>query len=216
MASRPLPARHLVVFVREPRIGLVKRRLAADIGDVAAWRFYRQATRALLVRLSGGNHWQRWLAVTPDAAARAPGLWPAGWRRIEQGPGELGERMTRVMHRLPPGPVVIIGSDVPDLRPAHIAQAFRALGRHHAVFGPAADGGYWLVGLRRRRRYRDFFAGVRWSSPFALADTLANLGPLDAALLETLEDIDDGAALARWRRRQACRQAQCFGRSRST
>ena len=70
------------------------------------------------------------------------------------------------------------------------------------VAGPAADGGYWLVGGRRRRRVGDLFAGVRWSTGFTLADTLANLGPgRSAALLDTLDDIDDGAAFARWRAR---------------
>ena len=51
---------------------------------------------------------------------------------------------------LPPGPVVVIGSDIPGITARHIAEAFRLLGRHAFVFGPARDGGYWLVGARRR------------------------------------------------------------------
>ncbi|MGH6660397.1 MAG: DUF2064 domain-containing protein, partial [Rhodospirillales bacterium] len=77
-----------------------------------------------------------------------------------------------------------------------------ALGRADAVFGPAADGGYWLVGLRRRPRRLRLFEGVRWSSEHALADTLANLGGRPHVLLETLEDVDDGAAYQRWRRQR--------------
>jgi glycosyltransferase A (GT-A) superfamily protein (DUF2064 family) len=130
-------------------------------------------------------------------------VWPGTWRRIGQGTGDLGERMGRVMRALPPGPAVIIGTDVPDIRPDHVARAFRALGRHDAVFGPAADGGYWLVGLRRRPRVPEIFEGVRWSTEFALADTLANALTLDVALLDVLDDVDDGAALERWRRREA-------------
>jgi rSAM/selenodomain-associated transferase 1 len=196
------PTNHLVAFVRAPRLGRVKTRLAADIGAVAAWAFYRRTARAVLHRLGGHGRWRPWLAVTPLDAA-APGVWPDTWRRIGQGTGDLGERMGRVMRALPPGPAVIIGTDVPDIRPDHVARAFRALGRHDAVFGPAADGGYWLVGLRRRPRVPEIFEGVRWSTEFALADTLANALTLDVALLDVLDDVDDGAALERWRRREA-------------
>ncbi|TVR97720.1 MAG: glycosyltransferase [Rhodospirillales bacterium] len=200
MAAAGAPVRHLVVFVKAPRLGRVKTRLAREIGAVAAWRFYRETTRTLLCRLRSRSRWRCWLAVTPDgtAAAALPSL--PGWQAIGQGPGDLGARMDRVMRRLPPGPVVIIGSDIPDIRPRHVEEAFRRLGRHPAVFGPAADGGYWLVGLRRRPRCPRPFAGVRWSTSHALADTVANLAAEAGApaFLEILEDIDDGAAWARW------------------
>ena len=193
-------AKHLVVFARAPRLGLVKRRLARDIGAVAATAFYRGMLTGVMRRLAGDGRWRCWLAVTPDGDAGAPGLWPAGCARVQQGPGDLGARMARSMGVLPPGPAVIVGSDIPGIQPRHVAAAFRALGRHDAVFGPAADGGYWLVGLRRRPRLPDIFQGVRWSGPDALADTLANLDRgASAALLEVLADVDDGAAYGRWR-----------------
>jgi len=103
------------------------------------------------------------------------------------------------MQILPPGPAVIVGTDIPDLSAAHVSRAFRALGDHDAVFGPAADGGYWLVGLRRSPRVPDAFSSVRWSTEHALSDTLANLVGLKVAFVETLDDVDDGASLARWR-----------------
>ncbi|MEN8195344.1 MAG: DUF2064 domain-containing protein, partial [Pseudomonadota bacterium] len=96
--------------------------------------------------------------------------------------------------------VVIVGSDIPDVAPAHIDRAFAALGGHDTVFGPAVDGGYWLVGARRRPRTPgDLFSGVRWSTPHALGDTLANLGGASHALVDTLEDIDTRAAFEHWR-----------------
>jgi rSAM/selenodomain-associated transferase 1 len=196
---------HLVIFVKAPRLGTVKRRLADDIGAVAATTFYRQTTRVLLHRLGPDRRWHCWLAVTPDRDAGGGRFWPAGISRLRQGGGDLGWRMARPLSILPPGPVVIIGSDIPGILPRHIAEAFRALGRHDAVFGPAEDGGYWLVGLRRRprptgARQPGIFKNVRWSSKFALADTIANLGTgQSAALLETLADIDDGATFRRWR-----------------
>ena len=108
--------------------------------------------------------------------------------------------MARPMHGLPPGPVVVVGSDIPDLASDHIWRAFKALGNHDAVFGPAADGGYWLVGLSRRTVPRELFASVRWSGPHALTDTIATLGPrASVAMLETLCDIDTADDLAHWR-----------------
>lgn len=192
-------SRHLVVFAKAPRLGRVKSRLARDIGPVAAWVFYRRTLASVLRRLRGGGRWQAWIAVTPDAWVARRASWPAGWSVIPQGTGDLGERMDRAMRLLPPGPLVIVGTDVPGLHRRHVEAAFTALGRHDAVFGPASDGGYWLVGLRRRPHVVRLFKNVRWSSEHALADTLANLGPGQAAAqLDVLEDVDDGAALARW------------------
>jgi uncharacterized protein len=193
--------KHLVAFVRAPRLGRVKSRLARDIGAVAAWHFYRTTMTSVLRQIEGGGRWLKWLAVTPDSAAAESAPWPCGWRRMPQGQGDLGVRMARIMRVLPPGPVVIVGTDVPGIRATHIAQAFRALGTYQAVFGPAHDGGYWLVGLSRRPLCPEIFTGVRWSTPLALADTLASLPDSSVAMLETLQDIDTGADLARWRRR---------------
>jgi hypothetical protein len=191
--------RHVVIMARAPRLGTVKRRLARDIGELAAWRFYRHGLVALARRLHGGGRWHSWLAVTPDRAMRGP--WPLLWRVIPQGPGDLGARMGRLFQDLPPGPVVIVGSDIPDIGPAHIARAFALLGSHDWVFGPAVDGGYWLIGSRRRPARLNPFAGVRWSSPHTLADTLANLPGARVAFLEELQDVDTGADLRRWQQK---------------
>ncbi|MDH3474588.1 MAG: TIGR04282 family arsenosugar biosynthesis glycosyltransferase [Rhodospirillales bacterium] len=190
--------RHLVVFARAPRLGKVKRRLARDLGTLAAWRFHRLTTAALLRRLASDPRWTTWLAVTPDSAAHAGrGLWPGSCRILPQGPGDLGRRMGRVIERLPPGPVAIVGSDIPGIGARHVVEAFRRLGDHDWVLGPARDGGYWLIGARRRPALRLPFAGVRWGGPHALADTLGNLAGQRIALLEQLDDVDTGADLAR-------------------
>ena len=85
------------------------------------------------------------------------------------------------------------------MRTHHIARAFALLGGHDLVFGPARDGGFWLVGARRGRPLpRSLFDGVRWSTPTALADTLAGLPRyVTTALVDTLDDVDDAAALRR-------------------
>jgi glycosyltransferase A (GT-A) superfamily protein (DUF2064 family) len=97
---------------------------------------------------------------------------------------------------MPPGPVVIVGTDIPEVRAAHIARAMRELGRHDVVFGPATDGGYWLVGLRRRPRVRKLFVGVRWSHAETLADTLKNLQHCTVYFLPELRDVDEAEDLA--------------------
>lgn len=195
----------LVVMVRAPRLGTVKRRLARDIGAVGALRFYRFTTAALLRRLSSDKRWALRLAVTPDRTALVGrGLWPLRVPLVPQGPGDLGARMGRQLRWACPGPVVIVGSDIPAIGPQQIASAFRALGNHDWVLGPAPDGGYWLIGAARRRSpdpafLRVPFAGVRWSSPTTRADTLAWLDGARVAFLEELQDVDRGADLAKLR-----------------
>ncbi len=191
------PRGHLVVMARAPRLGAVKRRLARDLGDLAAWRFYRMTAGRLLRELGADPRWHTWLALTPDRAARVRrGLWPATCALRPQGQGDLGARMGRLLRTLPPGPVVIVGSDIPDLRPVHVARAFRLLGDRDWVFGPAGDGGYWLIGARRRRAPpREAFAKVRWSSAHALTDTCANLKGARIGFLEALADVDTGEDL---------------------
>ena len=190
--------RHLVVFARFPRMGVGKTRLAKDVGVVEAYRFQRATLAATLRRVGHDRRWITWLAVTPDRSKP----WPAGIKIHPQGPGDLGRRMTTVAQRLPRGPLVIVGSDIPGISAAMIARAFQLLGSCDAVFGPAPDGGYWLVGLKRRPRVITPFARVRWSSQHALDDTIANLNGATVSFVDTLEDIDDGPALMRHRGRR--------------
>ncbi|MBK1668522.1 hypothetical protein CKO28_10810 [Rhodovibrio sodomensis] len=194
--------RHLVIFARRPQVGVGKRRLARGAGDLTAWRFQRLMLARLLRRLAPDPRWTTWLAVTPDRAAGdlrwMPGAGRARVRAMPQGPGDLGRRMARPMATLPPGPVVLVGSDIPDLGPAQVAAAFAGLDGGDAVLGPADDGGYWLVGLGARARKRPPFKGVRWSGPHALRDTIANLdrAGLGWRTLETLSDVDAAGDLA--------------------
>jgi hypothetical protein len=195
-------ARHVVVFLRAPRRGQVKRRLARGIGDAAALEFHRATAARLLHLLARDGRWRVHVAVTPDHRAVVPRAW--GGARMAQGGGDLGRRMARAFSSLPPGPAVLVGADIPELEPRHIAAAFAALGMQDAVFGPAADGGYWLVGFARRAPLpRGLFARVRWSSEYALADTLASVPPrMRVALVERLFDVDDAEAYRRFIRRR--------------
>ena len=194
------PDRHLVIFAKAPRLGRVKSRLARDIGTVQAWQFYRHNLMRVIRRMSGDERWTTWLAITPDRAALTLEH-DRKVLRIDQGTGDLGARMDRVMTVLPLGPVVVIGTDIPSIQCADINGAFQQLGPHDAVMGPAKDGGYCLVGLKRTPRVPHIFDHVRWSSPHALADTEANIlkQNLSVHMLRELEDVDDAASYERWR-----------------
>ncbi|WP_152494365.1 TIGR04282 family arsenosugar biosynthesis glycosyltransferase [Roseovarius sp. THAF27] len=182
--------RQLVVMLKEPRPGRVKTRLARDIGPVAATWWVRHQTTRLLRRLRDPR-WDLVLAVAPDVAGLSSRAWPDDRERMPQGPGNLGDRMARVMRTRPPGPVCIIGGDIPGITPAHIARAFASLGRNDAVFGPAPDGGYWLIGMKRTRAVpATFLQDVRWSTEHALADSRATLPDSRIGLVDTLRDVD--------------------------
>jgi uncharacterized protein len=190
--------RHLVIFARQPRYGVGKRRLAQDVGNLAALRFSRSALSELVRRLGRDPRWTLWLAITPDR----PTAWVRQGRPIGQGKGDLGERLTRVTRALPSGPVVILGADTPGVTRADVVRAFHHLGSHAAVLGPARDGGYWLIGLRRGARDPLPFTDIRWSSAHTLADTLASLAGHRVAQLQVREDVDDGPSLRRTLRRR--------------
>jgi rSAM/selenodomain-associated transferase 1 len=187
--------RTLVLFVRVPALGRGKRRLAHEIGDVAAVRFERQMLALLPRRLGRCRRWRLRIAATPERALRHG---PARIERVGQGAGDLGARMSRAIAQCPPGPVVLVGADIPAMRARHVAAAFALLGACDLVFGPTEDGGFWLIGARRRQHLRSLFAAVRWSTRFALADVLANLPDhLAVGFVERLADVDDAETYRR-------------------
>ncbi len=187
--------RTLVIMVKEPRPGRVKTRLGRDIGMVGAAWWFRHQTRALIRRLRDPR-WQIVLAVSPDREGLTSRIWPVDLPRAAQGRGDLGDRMGRMLRGMPKGPVCLIGADIPGISRGHIARAFAALGGSQIVFGPAPDGGYWLVGAQRYSALPSgLFRDVRWSTEHALADTLASVPGCRIALLDQLRDVDTVADL---------------------
>lgn len=194
----------LLVFARVPLLGRVKSRLAASIGNEAALETYRELlaiTREAVV--ASGVPVTVWLAETagPIPTAAETREWPA--LAVQCQPvGDLGERMAAAFYHAfaeGAGRVVIIGTDCPGLRAAHLTHAFAALAEHDVVLGPATDGGYYLLGLRAP--CPALFENKQWSTPTVLAETVAEarrLG-LRVTLLAELRDVDDAADLAEWR-----------------
>jgi rSAM/selenodomain-associated transferase 1 len=160
--------RRLLVFLRAPREGQVKTRLAREIGPVAALEAYR----ALLQRTldAAADFGPVELRFTPsDALPLVEPLLRPGWTAVAQGDGDLGERLDsafRDAFRDGFQRVMVVGSDCPEIGPEDLGLADERLSETDVVLGPAIDGGYWLLGLRRPAPF--LFRDMPWSTPACL------------------------------------------------
>jgi uncharacterized protein len=200
-------ASQLVVLARWPAPGRCKRRLASSLGAEAAARVQARLTGHTLAvarQLARQLGIELVLAVdglAPRAARRLGDQLGVG-RIVLQGGGGLGVRMQRQFQRAAnerARRVVLIGSDLPQLERADLVSAFAALDHQEAVLGPACDGGYWLIGLRRPEPA--LMEGIAWGSEQVLEQTLAALARrgLEPALLPWRRDLDRGEDLGPWR-----------------
>ncbi len=187
---RPL----LIVFVKAPRIGKAKTRLAADIGKTHAWRYYRAMTSTIMRNVTS-EKWETVLSITP---ARFLGRVPA-WQSIPQYAqveGSLSPRLAQAFS--PKRPIVVIGSDSPQVTRKDIDLAFRSIRPGNFVFGPADDGGFWLMGAYGPLP-ATVFEEVRWSTEHTLSDLKGNLKG-DIVTLRVLTDVDNLTALRLWKK----------------
>ena len=195
----------LLIFTKPPRIGLAKTRLAARAGRATARRI-ASFTHARTFRAAAKAGCDTVLYVAPYSAVAGTvsAVWPVHLPRRSQGEGTLTERLEKGLREAPPGPVLFIGTDAPDVSPALLRQAVRELVRHDAIFGPAEDGGFWLFGINKGPRTLSPFRNVRWSGPHAMEDVWSNLPDhASIGLLPTLIDIDELADWRAWTRRDA-------------
>lgn len=207
MSAPPPDARSLrrvVLFARAPHQGRVKTRLAATIGDERALAIYMDLATLVTEAMAGGP-WQLRVRCAPDEAVHEVAQWLKMPGRVEpQGLGDLGERMCRAMDEAFAQGIqrsLIIGTDCPDVGAALVESAFAALERADVVFGPAHDGGYYLVGARRS--VPAIFRDVPWSATDTLAVSLQRAveAGYSVELLESRADIDTEADWLAWRER---------------
>lgn len=184
----------LFVFAKAPILGRAKTRLARDTGHVHAKRLYRMMVARVLRRIQN-SQWQTILAVTPPNALGQIPDWD-GFPQVPQVMGSLSPRLSACFSRR--GPTVVIGTDSPQIRSQDIADAFQALKSSQLVFGPASDGGFWLIGAHGPLP-ESVFENVMWSSETTLADVKRNVQGR-VTELRTLTDIDDIEALRAYRR----------------
>ncbi len=201
----PVAKECLIVFTRYPEPGKTKTRLIPALGAEGAATLQRQMTEQKLVEVNklqafypiaveihfaGGNEqlMQEWLG--------------SNLIYRQQSEGDIGCRMaaafqasfTAGMDR-----VALIGIDCPDLNAQLMAEAFQALREHDLVLGPALDGGYYLIGLRRL--IPQLFSGIRWSTAEVLPQTLTIAQRLElvVAKLRCLSDVDCPEDLSVWK-----------------
>jgi uncharacterized protein len=207
-----MPLDRLILFTRYPEAGKAKTRLIPALGAEGAAALHRQMadhtslqvqalqsrhSLCVEVRFAGGNRdlMQCWLGTD--------------WMYTVQGEGDLGDRMGRSFQSAFTSGVdraLIIGTDCPDLDASLLNQALCELQQHDLVLGPASDGGYYLIGLRRW--IPQLFVGIAWSTASVLERTLAIAAELNlsVALLPILSDVDYPADLKIWQRITANRR----------
>jgi rSAM/selenodomain-associated transferase 1 len=184
----------LIVFVKEPRPGSVKTRLLPALDPESAAELYRAlAEEEIRQTAPRGGEYTRLFFHAPPSSPEAMSAWLPGETFVAQQGADLGARMAAAFEeafRRGASRAAIIGTDVPWLTRARVAEAFGALDEHDIVLGPTADGGYYLLALDRPRP--EVFRGIAWSTPSVLASTVersAGLG-LRIRMLDPLADID--------------------------
>jgi rSAM/selenodomain-associated transferase 1 len=202
--SRP-PRERLAVFARYPAPGLVKTRLIPALGPRGAADLHAAMTRRTLELAASWAERRRaaaelWISgAGPDEVERPFGR---GLPLREQQGADLGERMSRAFEALlaEADAAVIVGTDCPELSAAHLDQAFDALLRSDVVLGPALDGGYYLIGLRRPAPL--LFDAIEWGTPSVRRATheRARAAGLELIELLPLRDVDGPDDLAVWTR----------------
>ncbi|MGN9843182.1 TIGR04282 family arsenosugar biosynthesis glycosyltransferase [Nonomuraea sp. H19] len=194
----PSSTAQIMIIAKEPVAGRVKTRLSPPFSPEQAAALAEAALHDSLRAMSATPATQRLLALDG-----LPGGWlPAGFVVIPQRGSGLDERLAAAFsdaYRLRPDPIVLIGMDTPQVTPALLSEAVAALERHDAVYGPAADGGFWLLGLREPDP--TLLLGVPMSHPETgklQLDRLDRAG-LAVHVLPELTDVDtaaDAAAVA--------------------
>ncbi|TYA53113.1 glycosyltransferase [Formosa maritima] len=179
----------IIVFIRNPEIGKVKTRLAKTIGNQSALNIYKHLL----------NHTEQTLreldcdkAIFYSEKVNENDIWNANSYQKHQQIGEdLGSRMLHAFKYAFDNKyekIIIVGSDILDLKPDHISETFLKLESHDVVIGPALDGGYYLLGMKQLQPH--IFNNKSWGTATVLEDTLKDLQLLDVYLLEELNDID--------------------------
>ena len=196
-AEDPSP---VLLFVKAPVRGRVKSRLASALGEDAALELYESFVRDILATIDAGGHDCTVCVHPPDARERVA-EWLGRHRRcLPQRGDDLGSRMEHAFRdafAAGASRAVLIGSDIPDLPGQVFTEAFAALQDHDAVIGPAADGGYYLIGFRSDAFRPEVFRDIAWSTDRVFRDTRDQFTRIGSRVfvlrqwqdVDTIEDI---------------------------
>jgi rSAM/selenodomain-associated transferase 1 len=212
MADRPL----IILFVKAPFRGQVKSSLASKLGEDATLELYRNFGLDILDTLKQTGIPVRICFYPPDSGKTVAGWLGPGQQYQPQEGRDMGERMENAFRQAFSrgfSRVVLIGSDIPDLPAPLLDDAMAALLTHHAVIGPARDGGYYLIGFRKDTFFPGVFSGIAWSTGTVFHSTIQAFGRAgqrvhELPLWQDVDTIKDLKDLAARNRRSAFRSSR--------
>lgn len=180
----------LLIFTKNPVYGKVKTRLAATVGNDKALEVYKELIQ---YTYSATQEIDTHKIVFYDEAIEENDIWKDGYKKQVQQGDDLGEKMMNAFiyaFNNNCNNVVIIGTDCAELTASIINKAFEQLYNYDVVIGPAADGGYYLLGMKNT--HNDLFENIQWSSPTVLLETIQRCkeNSLHYFLLKELHDVD--------------------------
>lgn len=198
----------VLYFVKTPEPGKVKTRLARSIGILEAARLYRELawTNFQTLQKSSQDYTVIVLFDPPDADEKIIRGWlqSTRCRYFPQAEGGLSEKLTQGFKQAFKefDCVLATGSDTIGLCPQHIENAFDVLRQHDVVLGPAEDGGYYLIGLKKD--HPELFQKITWSISSVLEETLQRIQQQDLSWdkIDTLSDLDDERQLHSLKRKE--------------
>ena len=179
----------LIIFTRNPELGKVKTRLASTIGDEKALAIYKEL---LLHTMETTRNLEGDVFVFYDKKIEENDIWPnETYHKFVQSGEDLGEKMQNAFQKLfdlKYQNCIIIGSDLFDLNEKLISDAFQILDLNDVVIGPAEDGGYYLLGLKKI--IPEIFKNKKWGTSSVFKDTIKDLENLKIEYTKKLNDID--------------------------
>lgn len=189
------PKNILIVFVKYPEPGKVKTRIARDLGAHRAAEIYSRIAMRTIENVSMPDIHETVIYFDPPDGEKEVRLW-LGIDDVNYEPqsgGTIGDRMSNAFERVFSGgaeKAVLVGSDVPEITGGTINDAFKLLEETDVVIGPAADGGYYLLGLKKFEPF--LFSGIEWGTSLVLERTLDRIKEknLSHKTLDTLKDVD--------------------------
>lgn len=179
----------LIIFTRNPQLGKVKTRLAKTVGDEKALQVYKDLLFHTMIETQNLDCDK---FVFYDENIETNDIWSGTlYEKKLQFGSHLGAKMQnafQTLFDLGYQNCIIIGSDLFDLEANHISEAFNKLESNDVIIGPAEDGGYYLLGLKKV--IPSIFKNKNWGTSTVLSDTLKDLENYKIEFLETLNDID--------------------------
>lgn len=207
--------RKLGLFVRVPAPGAVKTRLVPPLTEEEACRLYSAFLSDLMPRIARFKRADVVVFYTGGGPEPLRSIAPDHFQLVEQKGDTLGSRLAHAFDTLladERDTAVVIGSDSPDLPLPFVKRAFQKLKHRDVVLGPASDGGYYLIGLKRR--LPGLFDPVTWGTSKVLGETLGLVERLElqSALLPLWYDVDSRESLALLRSMMTGRRLERGGR----